>query len=139
MVGRTPDGRSHAYAPKLGRSKANLLDAIEIGSLGLEVDIDGVGEGTVAVRVAGELDLSTAERLWRVLEEVESRPGLRELLLDYSRLDFVDSTGLQLLLDADVRARLAGWRLSVIAGGGEARRLLELADVIDELTVTDRR
>ena len=107
--------------------------------LGLDVDIEGAGGASVVVRATGELDLATAERLARALEQVEARSALRELVLDYSGLDFVDSTGLQLLLDADVRAERSGWRLVVVAGDGEARRLLVLADVLGQLTVTDVR
>ncbi len=88
------------------------------------------------VTVRGELDLSTAERLEDALRAAEDRGGER-LVLDYSGLEFIDSTGLQVLLDADHRAASAGRRLVVVLGTGEARRVAELADAIDRLTVSD--
>jgi anti-sigma B factor antagonist len=94
-----------------------------------------------AVRVAarGELDLLTAARLERALEEAESSLGARRLVLDYSGLEFMDSTGLQVLLDADVRAAEAGWELVVAVGESEARRVLELVDVLSRLQVAEVR
>ncbi len=92
--------------------------------------------GAVRVTVRGELDLSTAERLEDALRVAEARAD-GHLVLDYSGLEFIDSTGLQVLLDADHRAAAAGRRLVVVLGRGEARRVAELADAIDRLTVSD--
>ncbi len=92
--------------------------------------------GGLRVTVRGELDLSTAERLEDALRAAEARADGR-LTLDYSGLEFIDSTGLQVLLDADHRAAAAGRRLVVVLGTGEARRVAELADAVDRLTVSD--
>lgn len=94
---------------------------------------DGAGP---VVSVAGQLDMATAERVEAALRVAEAdAPPV--LTLDYSTLEFVDSTGLQILLDADHRARLAGRRLRVVLGDGEARRVALLADVASRLSVTD--
>jgi len=94
------------------------------------------GPAGLRVTVRGELDLSTAERLELALREAEARAG-GALILDYSGLEFIDSTGLQVLLDADHRAAAAGRQLVVVLGTGEARRVAELADAVDRLTVSD--
>ncbi len=92
--------------------------------------------GGLRVIVRGELDLSTAGRLEEALRAAEARADGR-LTLDYSGLEFIDSTGLQILLDADHRAARAGRRLVVVLGTGEARRVAELADAVDRLTLAD--
>ena len=84
----------------------------------------------------GQLDLSTAERLEEALRQAEAR-GPATLLLDYSSLDFIDSTGLQVLLDADVRASADGRRLVVRLGTGEAHRVVALADAARRLQVAE--
>ena len=94
------------------------------------------GPDGMRVTVRGELDLSTAERLEEALRLAEARAD-GQLTLDYSGLEFIDSTGLQVLLDADHRAAAAGRRLVVVLGTGEARRVAELADAVDRLTVSD--
>ena len=90
------------------------------------------------VSVTGQLDMATAERVEAALRAAEAdAPPV--MTLDYSSLEFVDSTGLQILLDADHRARHADRRLHVVLGDGEARRVALLADVASRLTVSDRQ
>jgi anti-anti-sigma factor len=59
------------------------------------------------------------------------------LILDLRDVSFFDSTGLQLVLDADVRAREEGRTLIVLPGDGEPRRILELAEVADRLRLEE--
>ena len=90
--------------------------------------------GGVRLVVSGEVDMTTGERLEdEVLRAEETGPD--ELTLDLSAVEFFDSTGLQILLDADVRAREAGRRVVVVAGDGEVARVLTLAQVHERLNV----
>jgi len=82
--------------------------------------------------VGGELDLTTAGRLERAVLDAE-RAAPATLVLDMRRVDFFDSTGLQILLDTEVRARAAGRRLVVHAGTGEVARVLALTEVTERL------
>jgi hypothetical protein len=50
-------------------------------------------------------------------------------------VSFFDSTGLQIVLDAEVRAREEGRSFVVAPGDGEPRRILELAEVAERLTL----
>ena len=78
--------------------------------------------------------MTTGDRLESELLRAERRePGT--LTLDLSDVDFFDSTGLQILLDADVSAHEGGRRLVVVPGDGEAARVLALAEVADRLNV----
>ena len=88
----------------------------------------------VRVVVHGELDLETGPRLEEELRHAR-RADPAELILDLSRVTFFDSTGLQIVLDCDVRARADGHRFKVVTGAGEALRVLELADVTGRLTI----
>ncbi len=88
--------------------------------------------GEVHLVVAGDLDLTTADRLDRALRDAE-RAEPRALVLDLSGVTFFDSTGLQILLDADVRARTATRRFVVRTGAGEVARVLALTDVTSRL------
>jgi anti-anti-sigma factor len=95
-----------------------------------------VSDGTVRILVRGELDMDTGPRLESELREVEAdEPAM--LVLDLREVSFFDSTGLQLVLDADVRAREQGRRFVVLPGEGEPLRVLELADVVDRLQLQE--
>ena len=92
-------------------------------------DADGI-----RLVVHGDVDMTTGDRLESELLRAErEQPGT--LTLDLADVDFFDSTGLQLLLDADVRAHEEDRRLVVIPGDGEAARVLDLAEVSDRLNV----
>ena len=95
-----------------------------------------VSDGTARVVVRGELDMETGPRLDEEIRRAEAeRPAV--LVLDLREVSFFDSTGLQLVLDADVRAREEGRRFVVLAGDGEPRRVLDLAEVADRLQLEE--
>jgi anti-sigma B factor antagonist len=88
----------------------------------------------VRLLVQGELDMDTGPRLHEEIQRVHAAAP-RRLVLDLREVTFFDSTGLQIVLDAEVRCREAGNELVVVAGDGEPRRVLELADVTDRLNL----
>lgn len=72
------------------------MDELESESL-LQVEVGPTAEGTVTVRLAGELDLSNVERV-----EAEVAPALAEhpqrLIVDAAGLEFADSSAIALWL-----------------------------------------
>lgn len=72
--------------------------------------------GTAVVQVAGELDLASAPTLADVLRDLE--PSCNRVILDLSRLTFIDSTGLRLAIGEHRRAELDGFDF-VVAGATE--------------------
>jgi anti-sigma B factor antagonist len=89
---------------------------------------------TTHVALLGELDISTAPRLEEDLRRVEaSSPQV--LVLDLSKLTFMDSTGLRLLIGADSRAREAGRRLVLIRGNEMVQRVLRVTRLDERLEI----
>jgi anti-anti-sigma factor len=89
------------------------------------------------VAVTGELDLASSPALDQELERV-SRSDTELLILDLSELEFMDSTGLSVLIKANQRAQDAGKRFGVLKGSPQVQRLLSLTGVDERLTVADR-
>ena len=88
----------------------------------------------VHVELRGELDISNATRLEDDLRRVEAdNPPL--IVLDLSRLAFMDSTGLRLLIGADSRAREAGRRLVLIRGNEMVQRVLRVTRLDERLEI----
>ncbi|KDN18814.1 STAS domain-containing protein [Amycolatopsis rifamycinica] len=82
--------------------------------------------GTLLVEVTGEIDLGTARRLDRVLQD-RVHPELAELVIDLDRVTFFSVAGLNSLLRAQLLADSAGAHLTVDAGRSQAvRRLFTL-------------
>jgi anti-sigma B factor antagonist len=92
----------------------------------------------IHVQLTGELDISSASGVESRLIEVEQRAPER-LILDLRRVNFIDSTGLSMIINADGRARRDGRQLTIVSGEGVPRRILrtvgleERLDVLSEL------
>ena len=79
--------------------------------------------GPVLLRLRGELDVHGAPSLrGQLLDLLPERPPL---VVDLKPLDFMDSSGLAVLLELRSRARQNGWSVSVRGARGRVRELLE--------------
>jgi anti-sigma B factor antagonist len=80
-----------------------------------------------AVRVAptGELDIATCQELRVALDELWDL-GWTDVVLDLRGLTFMDSSGVQILVENHRRATRTGARFSIIDGPGPVSRVLEL-------------
>jgi anti-sigma B factor antagonist len=88
----------------------------------------------VHVQLSGELDISTASNVEARLMELE-RSAPARLVLDLRRVNFIDSTGLSMIINADGRARKDGRRLTIVSGDGVPRRILRTVGLEDRLDV----
>jgi anti-sigma B factor antagonist len=93
------------------------------------------GQATV-VAVSGELDLASSPALQEELDRVAASDA-RMLIIDLRELDFMDSTGLSVLVRAHQRAEEQGRELAMVRGPQQVQRLLTLTGVSDRLTVID--
>jgi anti-anti-sigma factor len=59
----------------------------------------------VEIAIEGELDLATAPRLQAEFERVAALQGLELAIVDLRKLAFLDSTGLEAIMQLDARAR----------------------------------
>ena len=97
------------------------------------VSTDG-DRATVSLR--GELDLSGVDRARQAIEEAESGDAPL-LVIDLSELDFIDSTGLEVMLRAARRAHDDGRRLIVQRPSAYVRRLFEMTAIDQSLDIVD--
>jgi anti-sigma B factor antagonist len=91
---------------------------------------------TVVLIASGELDLASSP----VLDEQLRRIGESDVelvIVDLRKLEFIDSSGLTVLVKASQRAEEAGKRFALVKGGQQVERLLNLTGVADRLTVVD--
>ena len=94
--------------------------------------------GTVAVFAAtGELDLSGADLLEPELERLAAEPELATVVLDLRGLEFMDSSGLRLVVLADMRAREAGRRFVLVRGDETVHRVFEITHMSERLEFVD--
>ena len=90
----------------------------------------------VLVGVSGELDLASSPALEQELENgAASRAEV--VIVDLRQLEFMDSTGLSVLVRAHERSTEKGQRFAVVRGPQQVQRLLSLTGVADRLTLVD--
>ena len=93
-------------------------------------------DGLVHVALVGELDLSTVAKVQEELRRVEaSSPAT--LVVDLSKLTFLDSTGLRCIVTADERARTEGRRIVIVRGPDPVQRVFAITRLEERLEMVD--
>jgi anti-anti-sigma factor len=99
------------------------------------VEVRNEGKAAVVV-VSGELDLASGPQLEAVLERL-SGPPTELLVIDLREVEFMDSTGLSIIVKAHQRFADAGHRLALVRGAPQVQRLLDLTGVAERLPLVD--
>jgi anti-sigma B factor antagonist len=111
-----------------GHESANREGGGSGGSQTFSVHVDRFGSRRV-VALEGELDLSTSSILEEALSQIFSKAGAEAIEFDLSRLDFLDATGLSLLVRFKKRAENLGARVILSDPQPHARRVLEITSL----------
>jgi anti-sigma B factor antagonist len=100
----------------------------------LSLDVRRTGDSSV-VRARGDIDLSTLAKATAALDT--ARQGAAAVLLDLSDVGFMDTSGLRLVIEEQLRAAAGGYRFAVVRGPRKVQRLFEIAGFVsdDELFV----
>jgi len=93
-------------------------------------------DGLVQVLLTGELDLSTVDKVEQELTRVEAL-GPAIVVLDLSRLTFLDSSGLRLIVGADQRARRESRRFVVVRGPDTVQRVFSITHLDEQIDLVD--
>ena len=93
-------------------------------------------DGLIHLALTGELDLSTVGKVQEELRRVEAS-GPPVLVLDLSKLTFLDSTGLRCLVTADERGREAGRRVVIVRGPDPVQRVFAITRLEERLEMVD--
>jgi anti-sigma B factor antagonist len=95
-----------------------------------------LSDGIETVELFGELDIATVETL-RVALEMLDLDGALNLRIDMTRLGFLDSSGISVLVGACKRVRSSGGTFSVTCTNGPVRRAIEVSGLVEYLQVND--
>ncbi|KOX07118.1 anti-anti-sigma factor [Micromonospora sp. NRRL B-16802] len=84
------------------------------------------------MRLAGELDMSTAGELTATIDRLAA-DGERRMLLDLTDLTFCDSTGMAVFVRGDNRAAADGGWLRLTGATGRVDRVLRVTGLAEVL------
>jgi anti-sigma B factor antagonist len=125
---RTADDLASAQRRSVDRTAEQDAEAA------MDFSIDRRSDASDSVRLVlhGEIDLATCGHLREALE-AENNAG-REVVVVLDQLDYLDSAGIGVLLEACRVAREAGRSFTVTPGGGHVRNVLWISGVLDHLS-----
>lgn len=95
-----------------------------------------VRQDSAVLALYGELDLASCPALEAEFERASAQ---KLVVVDLSALEFIDSSGLGLLVEAHDRAREDGRRFALVQGLGQVQRLLGLTGLADQLPMAETR
>ena len=99
------------------------------------IDTHTAGRVTT-LALSGELDLVSSPTLDRTVTEL-TRVDAELIVIDLRELEFMDSTGLHVLVQAQQRAHDSGRRFALIRGREPVQRVFDLTGLADALTIVD--
>ncbi|MFP5362063.1 MAG: STAS domain-containing protein [Thermoleophilia bacterium] len=103
----------------------------KLGSLAVRSAREGDAH---VIELIGELDLDGAPRLEDELRRVEASDA-EAIVVDLGGLEFIDSTGIRLLVMAAERCQPG--RFSILRGPKQVHRIFEITDLADRLPFVD--
>jgi anti-sigma B factor antagonist len=103
----------------------------EEGPVGISVDQPG--DGPAVVRISGEMDVASAGAVSECLTGLLDAGA--DVVIDLSELEFIDSTGLGVLVTAGGRAREGGHRIRLRAPGKNVASTLSVTGLDRVFTI----
>jgi anti-anti-sigma factor len=104
--------------------------------LELDVTADDRQPTYTVVTLDGELDVGQAPQLRTKLVDLMNEGKLR-LVLDLSAVDFIDSSGLGVLIRALRRLRSQGGELRLVVTKPEVRRIFDITGLTAEFSISE--
>jgi anti-sigma B factor antagonist len=96
--------------------------------MNISVETRRVDDGIAVVTVGGEVDVYTAPRLKQALLDLTD-DGTRALVVDLNGVEYLDSTGLGVLIGGLKRARERGETFRVVCATPRIRRIFDITDL----------
>lgn len=90
--------------------------------------------GVPVLRVGGEIDVASAPEFHAAVSDLIGQ-GAKVVIVDMSDVSFIDSTGLGVLVSAEIEMREEGIDLRLVVTRPQITRLLELTGLDEVFTV----
>ena len=103
------------------------MEALNIDDL--NIHIRSSDDDTQVFELQGSLDIATSPTVRAALLDAAER-GQHRVIVDLSRLDFIDSTGLGALIGGQRRAKENGGEVRLVTREGQILRLLRITGLL---------
>ncbi len=97
-------------------------------------DRSDITAGVAVLEVGGEVDAYSAPKLHERIDEIVEA-GQRHLVVDLGGVDFIDSTGLGVLVSGHNKAREVGGRLDLVCNLDRIIKLMRITGLDDVFVI----
>ncbi|GAB6182151.1 anti-sigma F factor antagonist [Desulfotomaculum defluvii] len=87
-------------------------------------------QDTLLVRLGGEMDFGVADKMRKALDNELVDRRAKNLVLNLSRVTFIDSSGLGVILGRYKRLANCGGKVILVGAQPQVRRILELSGLV---------
>lgn len=102
--------------------------------MNLQIEVTDAGGLSVIVAITGELDLYTAPKLRERLDEL-ILSGRAVVVIDLEKLDFMDSSGINVLVGSLKRLRASGGELRLVCTQPRLLKLFEITGLLSSFAI----
>lgn len=99
----------------------------------LVVEVRQLSAGSYVIALVGELDLSGTPELTEAFSSLPE--GAQRTFVDLSKLSFIDSSGLRLLIEAAKSAQERGASMTLVGATPTVQRVFQIVGVADLVSV----
>lgn len=105
----------------------------------MRIETERIGANLI-VQLDGELDLETSPLFRAVVEEkLDQYEFVKHLILDFKKVNFIDSSGLGVILGRFKRISQKGGKMSAIHVGAPLLRVFQLSGLLRIMAIYDDR
>jgi anti-sigma B factor antagonist len=99
----------------------------------LTIDSTYLARDVICLDVSGEVDVASSKVLNNAIREALTAPGLKRVLVDMSKVTFLDSMGIHILVESHRRAASQAINLQVVNPSRVALRVLDITGALEFL------
>ena len=100
------------------------------------LEVDGHGDGRAVLRVAGAVDVYTAPQIREQIQDLAAK-GTVHLIADLSQVEFIDSSGLGVLIGGLRRVRDDDGSLVLVISTRRILRIFQLTGLTKSFAIYD--
>ena len=97
-----------------------------------------VEEDTLIAELSGEIDHHVTEKLRQDIDDEMKLCGTRDLVFDFSHVEFMDSSGIGMVLGRYKKVHNAGGKVTICIAGRLVKQILDLSGVFTLMEYEDR-
>lgn len=121
-----------------GIAKGVVMKKKVLGIVGsLEIELEGIGELVLMV-LSGQIDNYTSEEITKIINEYIDKGNLK-VIIDLTKVDYLDSSGLSALITAKIRLSKRKGDLRLVGLKGKAKEVFDLANLTSMFDIYDNR